>query len=98
MDYKLTKYEKETSINMNDLDHTAEMYTCQSKMIKKLDKLCSKYPDDFKCIDQDEYSKTYRFDKKYVSVRAPRVISDEHKEKLRNATKKARMNNQKFVD
>ena len=98
MVHKLTRYEKETSININDLDHAAEMYTCQSKMIRKLDKLCNKYPDDFKCIDQDEYSKTYRFDKKYVSIRAPRVISDEHKEKLRNATKKARENNPKFVD
>jgi hypothetical protein len=98
MDYKLTKYEKETLINMNDLDRMAEMYTRQGKMIKKLDKLCKKYPDDFKCIDHDEYSKTYEFDKKYVSVRAPRTISDEHKEKLRNATKKARMNNPKFID
>ena len=98
MDYKLTRHEKETSINMNDLDHTAEMYTCQSKMIRKLDKLCNKYPDDFKCIRHDQYSKTYRFDKKYVSIRAPRVISDEHKEKLRNATKKARENNPKFID
>ena len=98
MDYKLTRHEKETSINMNDLDHTAEMYTCQSKMIRKLDKLCSKYPDDFECIRHDQYSKTYRFYKKYVSIRAPRVISDEHKEKLRNATKKARMNNPKIVD
>lgn len=96
MNYKLTRYESETNITLNNLEQKATLYTCQRIMIKRLDRLCKKYPEYFKLIRQDEYSKTYEFDKKFVFIKQPRILSDEQKERMRAVVKKARENNPKL--
>lgn len=81
--YNLTKYEMETIINFNDNEITATLYTCNKAWMRKMDALCRKQPAEFMLLTQDECSKTYSFSKKLVSVRTPRIMTEEQKEKAR---------------
>ena len=70
MDYNLTKQERETVIVFNEAEKTAELYTCSSVVIRKMDELVKEF-DEFSVGKQDEVSKTYIFPKKYVKIRKP---------------------------
>lgn len=77
----ITKYEQETIINYNQDELTANIYTCDKVLIRKLDKMI----EVSKVIilkTQDEDSKTYICPKKWIKVRMPRVLSDEEREKM----------------
>ena len=65
-------YELETIINYNRIESEANLYTADVFVIKKMDALVEKYPDTFKCIKDNGYSKEYVFPKKLVSIRSPR--------------------------
>lgn len=83
-DYKLTKEEIETNINFCSADKDATIYTCSPVMIRRMDKLLEKFPQDVKLIAEDKYSKTYTVPKGWVmKIRPPRQLSEEQKEKLR---------------
>lgn len=84
----LSRYEKETVINFNDEEKKAIVYTCNSKLIEKLISYCDKHKDKFKLICQDKISATFEIDKKLISIRQPRIYTDEQKEKLRENLKK----------
>lgn len=78
---KLTKYEKETIINFNQDEATANIYTCDSAWIRKLDKLAQN--DTRITIEsEDENSKTYNIPKKWVKVHKPRVHTNEKRKEL----------------
>lgn len=83
MDYNLTKTEQETIISYDNQNDECDIYTCDRKLMNRLDGLCKKHPDAFKCKKQDKYSKTYIVPKKLVSIRAPKILSEEQKQKLR---------------
>ena len=55
----LTKVERETIINYSEDTNQADIYTCSLQVMRKLDKLCEKYPDTYRCVSRDEYSATY---------------------------------------
>ena len=82
----LTRYEQETIINYNNGDKLVSLYTADTVVMKKLDKLVEKYPDTYKMIKQDSVSKTYEFSKKLISFRPPntRVYTEEEKQILRD--------------
>ena len=82
MKYNLKNFEKETIINYNDDERIANVYTCNTSMMRKMDEKCEKYPDYFKLIKQDECSKTYECDKKYVSIRSPRIYTEEQRKQM----------------
>ena len=42
----LTRYEQETIINYNNGDKMISLYTADPVVMKKLDKLVEKYPDE----------------------------------------------------
>jgi hypothetical protein len=67
----LSRYEKETTITFNDEEKIAYVYTCNKSQIKKLDKYCVDYSDQYKLYRQDEYSKTYTVSKKYIRIGRP---------------------------
>lgn len=75
---KLSRDEIETVITFNDADLFATVYTNNKSWIKKLDKHVDSLSASI--ISSDEYSKTYRFDKKSIKIRPPRVLSDAEKE------------------
>ena len=89
---QLTRLEQETIINSNAEEKMAEVYAADPVMIRKLDKMVEKYPEQYKVIRQDDISKTYQFPKKLIRFGAPntRVYSEEEKEKLREQLNKVR--------
>jgi N-acetyl-gamma-glutamylphosphate reductase len=74
-----SKEETEVSINFTDADRTASIYCCNQAWIRKLDKLCIDFPDQFRLHKQDEYSKWYYIPKKYIRIGKPISISDEQR-------------------
>lgn len=85
----LSRYEQETVINYNNEESFASVYTRDPVIIRKLDKLCDKYPDAYKLVCEDDISKTYEFSKKLVRFGAPvtRIYTEEEKERLREQLK-----------
>lgn len=76
--------EQETIINLSRDDMTAKVYTTDSTMITKLDKMVKKQPDKYKIVKQDEYGKWYTCPKKLIGFRcaaAHKTISDEERAK-----------------
>ena len=55
---QLTRIEQETIVNANAEEKMAEVYTADPVMIRKLDKMVEKYPDQYKVIKEDDVSKT----------------------------------------
>jgi hypothetical protein len=82
-----TTEERETYFNYDDSSDICYIYTCNKTLMKKLDAFCKKHPEIYKLVKEDECSKSYTTKKKYVSVRAPKTISKEHKAKLQGNTK-----------
>ena len=82
---KLTRYEQETIINYNAEDKTATLYTRDPAVMRKVDTLVIDYPDTFKCIGETDIDKTYEMPKSVVTFRKPRNISDEQRERAREA-------------
>jgi len=94
--YNLTKYEMETIINFNDDEATATLYTCNKAWMRKMDRLCEKQPETFTLIRQDECSKTYSFSKKLISIRTPKIYTEEQKEKMRQHGEQQKSNLERF--
>lgn len=84
----LTGEEKETIINYNQKDKTANIYTCDPTLIKTLRKIASNHSviiEEKQCGDGWEY----KIPKKWIKVRAPRQLSEE---KMRELADRARQN------
>lgn len=73
---KYSGYELETIISYNRIDKTANVYTADSYVMSKLDKLVEKYPDEYKCIKDTGDSKEYEFPKKLIQFRSPRKMTE----------------------
>lgn len=93
----LTNIERETIINFNAAEDTAEVYTADPVYIRKLDKLCEQFPDTYKFMAElsakrCKESKTYSTPKRLVKFRPPvtREISKEQREALAERLSKAR--------
>lgn len=82
--------ELETVINFNDEDKTASVYTRQRPIMRKLDAMCEKFPEEYKLIRRTETDATYEMPKKLLSFRGPVVLSDEKKAAIADRLKKAR--------
>lgn len=93
----LANIERETIINFNAAEDTAEIYTADPVYIRKLDKLCEQFPDTYKFMAElsakrCKESKTYSMSKRLVKFRPPvtREISEEQREALAERLRKAR--------
>lgn len=84
---RVSRQEQETIITFNEAESTAEVYTHNRALIKKLDLLCGAYPYAFSVKLFDENSKTYIIPKNLISIRKPTKISDEVKEKRKRLMK-----------
>ena len=76
---RLSRYEQETVINFNAGEKMATVYTADPAVIRNLDSLVIGYPDTFKCIKEDDISKTYEMPKTAVTYRKPRKLSSEQR-------------------
>lgn len=78
-----SRLEQETIIVFNEAEEEAEVYTHKKSWIKKLDQMCKDFPSQVRKKLFDDYSKTYYVSKKLISIRIPRVYSQETKKKLK---------------
>lgn len=74
MAYSLNRYEQEVVINFNAEEDTATLYTANPVWIRKMDKITENNPEQFKMYRQEKIdgkviSKSYKFPKKFVSIR-----------------------------
>lgn len=81
-EYRLTRYEMETTINFNAEEGTAVLYTRDKAVMRRLDKLTEEFPEIYKCTHETSIDKTYEFPKKYAIPRRPRIMSEEQRAKL----------------
>lgn len=84
-----SKQEMETIVNYNNGEKMADVYSADPVVMRKLDDLCSRFPEDYECIKRDEWSATYRFSKKLVQFRTPVHLTEEQKELARQNLAKA---------
>jgi hypothetical protein len=91
--YNYLPEERETYFHYADDSDTCYIYTCSKTLMTKLDKLCKNFPDTYKLMKQDRYSKSYETSKKLISIRAPKTLSDEHIAKLQANAKKMHESN-----
>lgn len=93
----MTGYEKETVINFNEAGKGASVYTCNKRMIAKLDKLCEKFPEQFRLYREfSDGAREYIMPKKYICVRGPRPqkeLTEAEKEQIKNRLLNSRKNN-----
>ena len=68
---ELTRLEKETIVNYNEEEPHAEVYTRSALVMRKLDKLCERFPDTYTCIKRNSEQATYHCPKDRVSFRPP---------------------------
>lgn len=89
MDYKLSKEEQETIVNYSEDGKEAQIYTASPIVMRKLDKLCEKYPNYYSLTAQDKYSKTYQTTKKMIAFKKPSTykMPDELREKAKERMK-----------
>ena len=80
---KLSRYEQETIVSYNAGEQSANIYTRDKAVMRKLDTLVADFPATYKLMKQDEVSKTYSFPKSFVSYRKPRAVSTEQRERAR---------------
>ena len=76
MSYRPSRAEQEVHIWWDAADPTAHVYTASNAIMRKLDKLCTDYPEVFKCtrtdtVSGETISKEYYFDAKYIRFAKP---------------------------
>lgn len=84
----LSPEEKETHICTSSADEEWSIYTCQSRMIKKLDKMgLVVYQEDI--IEGEVIGKYYKIPLDYLSIRVKkkREMTEEQREELRQRAK-----------
>ena len=79
--YKLTREEMETTINFDRSSDTANIYTTDPVMMRKMDKLAQE-TTVITMAKQDAYCREYECPKALIKVSKPRVISEEQRQEL----------------
>ena len=59
--YRLTNEERETLIRWSAADKRVIIDSADPVVIRKLDKLCEKYPDAYTCVSVDDVYKAKRY-------------------------------------
>lgn len=92
-------FEQETHISYMRDEKFAKVYTSDTTQMTKFDKRCRDFPDMWKCVSDDGYSKSYVCnDKSMISARgkkSTRKMTDEQREAARErmAELQAKKNN-----
>lgn len=76
----LTSQEKETIICFNEAEPIAEVFTYNGRMLRELSKLAEDRPNEAQHIsDNGTGGSTYRVPKKWVKIRASRILTEEQR-------------------
>ena len=84
---QLSRYEQETIVNFNEAEKTAGVYTHNKSLMKKLQQLSEKFPEDCRLekVSHDGEAVDYIIPKSWIKIRAPRQLSEAQKEALKKA-------------
>lgn len=74
-------YERETIINFNEAEDTASVYTHNTRLINRLDALCSEN-QAITCITKVDGRREYLLPKTWVKVVPPRQLSEEQRARM----------------
>lgn len=86
----LTAEERETAITYDDSTQVATIYTANTALRRKLNKLCEQYPETYEIKENTEFSTTFTCaNKKLIRFGKPSKISEEDR--------KARSENMKKI-
>lgn len=89
----LTRYERETYITFNEEDELAVLTTRSKSVMTKLDKLCERFPETYKCSYRHKDQAEYTFHKRFVRYGTPREpMSDERREQAAQRLASGRAN------
>ena len=80
---KYTLEEQETTIIWDRANPEAIVYTYEPSLKRKLSELENIIPDKVKKIKEEDGSVEYCIPKELVTVRKPRILSDEARERLK---------------
>ena len=73
---RLSNVEKETIINYNQAERTANIYTHNPVLVAQLQELCRMYPDQvYQTASNAWGGLTFELPKKWLHVKPPRVLS-----------------------
>ena len=90
----MIKYEKETIISFNEEEDKGTIYSCSKKVWNKCEKVGYKVIDTNLDSNGNIISKTFEIEKRLVSFRKPRILSEEQKRNLRDRAKMMRTNSE----
>lgn len=76
---RLAKWEQETICNFNAEEKTANVYTADPVMVRKLEALCDRCPE-YKRVRADENGREYEFPKRLIRFRAPKQMTEEQRQ------------------
>lgn len=90
---RLSRYEMETIINYNQEEDTAHIYTYDPVLIRRMDKIVqtlklSQNPSIVIESNERNGGRGYTIPKKWVSVKMPRLYSEEKRQELSLRAKK----------
>jgi len=77
---RLSQYEQETILNYNMAEKTANVYTHDGALIRRLEKLCADRPGE--CVpayNQSSHGKSYDIPKKWIKINPTRIMSEEQR-------------------
>lgn len=78
--------EQEMTMTAMRTEEQVYLYCSDTTWITKMEKLLKANPDQFSVHSEDQFGKTYKFPKRFISIRSKdikREISEEKKEQLR---------------
>ena len=75
-------FEQETTINIYRNEPDAYIYTSDSTMMTKLDKLVKRDPEHVTVTEPDEFGRKYKMPKSYVKFHPKRAMSDKQREQI----------------
>lgn len=88
----IPKEERETIITYNEAEPTANVYTMNGALIRKLDGLARSRPDAARRVKTyPDGAQEYEVPKKWVKISPPRVYSEEQKKVMAERLRKAQV-------
>ena len=85
---RLTAEEKETIINFNEADATADIEVFSARLMREIRKAAELYPDDVTIKESSEGAYLVTLPKKWIKIRAPRILTDEQHAEIAQRFKK----------
>lgn len=79
MGNNLSRVEQETILSFNAAEQTLNICTTDPVQMRHLDDLCTRQPNAYKFVREIQGTRYYETSKNLLSLRTPRVLTDEQR-------------------